>query len=114
MPAKPVSMGLKEDNKENNVIAESLSAVENVESGLKKAQSQGLDGGDVVKPAAVAVVAPPTIKELEAQEPLLQENPHRFVLFPIKYHEVRDLLVFFSTFPNAPRHASIYGIARAG
>lgn len=30
----------------------------------------------------------PGIKETEAQEPLLQENPHRFVLFPIKYHEV--------------------------
>ena len=30
----------------------------------------------------------PGIKELEAHEPLLQENPHRFVLFPIKYHEV--------------------------
>ncbi|KAJ5246172.1 hypothetical protein N7468_001155 [Penicillium chermesinum] len=26
--------------------------------------------------------------ELEAQEPLLQENPRRFVLFPIKYHEI--------------------------
>ena len=31
----------------------------------------------------------PTIKPEEADEPLLQENPHRFVLFPIKYHEVR-------------------------
>ena len=30
-----------------------------------------------------------TIKSFEADEPLLQENPHRFVLFPIKYHEVR-------------------------
>lgn len=29
------------------------------------------------------------IKETEADEPILQENPHRFVLFPIKYHEVR-------------------------
>ena len=28
------------------------------------------------------------IKEEEADEPILQENPHRFVLFPIKYHEV--------------------------
>ena len=28
------------------------------------------------------------IKLEEAHEPLLQENPHRFVLFPIKYHEV--------------------------
>jgi ribonucleoside-diphosphate reductase subunit M2 len=26
----------------------------------------------------------------ENDEPLLQENPHRFVLFPIKYHEVCD------------------------
>ena len=32
----------------------------------------------------------PTIKSEEASEPLLQENPHRFVLFPIKYHEVGD------------------------
>lgn len=31
-----------------------------------------------------------TIQSLEADEPLLQENPNRFVLFPIKYHEVRD------------------------
>jgi hypothetical protein len=30
----------------------------------------------------------PTIKASEANEPLLQENPGRFVLFPIKYHEV--------------------------
>ena len=32
--------------------------------------------------------AAPAIKPSEADEPLLQENPHRFVLFPIKYHEV--------------------------
>ena len=30
----------------------------------------------------------PTIEDIEANEPILQENPHRFVLFPIKYHEV--------------------------
>jgi ribonucleoside-diphosphate reductase subunit M2 len=29
-----------------------------------------------------------TPKELEKEEPLLQENPHRFVLFPLKYHEI--------------------------
>lgn len=43
-------------------------------------------------PTEKAVVeAPKTaagIKATEASEPLLQENPHRFVLFPIKYHEV--------------------------
>jgi ribonucleoside-diphosphate reductase subunit M2 len=31
-----------------------------------------------------------TPKQMEADEPLLQDNPQRFVLFPIKYHEVRD------------------------
>jgi len=30
------------------------------------------------------------IKEDEASEPILQENSQRFVLFPIKYHEVSD------------------------
>jgi ribonucleoside-diphosphate reductase subunit M2 len=38
---------------------------------------------DVTKPTTAA-----TIKEEEAHEPLLQENPQRFVLFPIKYHDV--------------------------
>ncbi|PSS12991.1 hypothetical protein M430DRAFT_143514 [Amorphotheca resinae ATCC 22711] len=33
-------------------------------------------------------IVAPTIKPEEADEPLLQENPHRFVLFPIKYHEI--------------------------
>jgi ribonucleoside-diphosphate reductase subunit M2 len=35
-----------------------------------------------VKPEAPKVA--PTIKELEAEEPLLRENPNRFVLFPLK------------------------------
>ncbi|KAH3912893.1 hypothetical protein HBH56_108860 [Parastagonospora nodorum] len=39
------------------------------------------------EPVAKTGVAP-TIKEEEAHEPLLQENPNRFVLFPIKYHDV--------------------------
>jgi len=50
---------------------------------------------DVPKKSALQVVKTEekparelTPKELEAQEPLLQENPHRFVLFPIKYHEI--------------------------
>lgn len=32
--------------------------------------------------------AAPAIKGEEAVEPILQENAQRFVLFPIKYHEV--------------------------
>ena len=49
---------------------------------LKKAHA------DVVEKGQRPAVAP-GIKDDEADEPLLQENPHRFVLFPIKYHEVR-------------------------
>ena len=49
---------------------------------LKKAHVEVIEKGQ--KP-----VVAPTIKPHEADEPLLQENPHRFVLFPIKYHEVR-------------------------
>lgn len=44
---------------------------------------------EVVKKEEKSSVAP-TVKPSEADEPLLQENPHRFVLFPIKYHEVGD------------------------
>lgn len=45
---------------------------------------------EVVKTEEKLPVAP-TIKPEEADEPLLRENPHRFVLFPIRYHEVRLL-----------------------
>ena len=51
--------------------------------GLKK-PNLDLVKDDVKKPVVAS-----TIKPEEAHEPLLQENPHRFVLFPIKYHEVR-------------------------
>lgn len=45
---------------------------------------------EVIKTEEKLPVAP-TIKPEEADEPLLRENPHRFVLFPIRYHEVRLL-----------------------
>jgi len=41
-----------------------------------------------IKQAQKAITVAPTIKPEEYDEPLLQENPNRFVLFPIKYHEV--------------------------
>lgn len=52
-----------------------------------------IDDIEIKKPIAEEVktekpVVAPTIKPEEADEPLLQENPQRFVLFPIKYHEV--------------------------
>ena len=51
----------------------------------------------VKKEEKLAVAA--TIKPEEADEPLLQENPHRFVLFPIKYHEVRVGMLGTRTIP---------------
>ncbi len=50
----------------------------------------------VVEEVKEKALVAPTIKPEEADEPLLQENPQRFVLFPIKYHEV-------SRVPNAKR-----------
>ena len=50
---------------------------------LKKPLVEVYDAKKEVTPTVA-----PTIKPEEAHEPLLQENPHRFVLFPIKYHEV--------------------------
>jgi ribonucleoside-diphosphate reductase subunit M2 len=44
-----------------------------------------------------------TIKAEEAHEPLLQENPGRFVLFPIKYHDVS-----FSTLRVQRRVVQVY------
>ena len=40
------------------------------------------------KPEEQLVKLPRSIKEIEAEEPILKENKGRFVLFPIKYHEV--------------------------
>ena len=48
---------------------------------------------EVVKKEPLPVMVASTIKPEEADEPLLQANPQRFVLFPIKYHEVRALLI---------------------
>ncbi|KAF1981276.1 hypothetical protein K402DRAFT_398709 [Aulographum hederae CBS 113979] len=58
---------------------------ENVEKAVPIVGIPDLD--DLEAPAADVKVAP-TIKEDEIDEPLLQENPQRFVLFPIKYHEI--------------------------
>lgn len=44
-------------------------------------------GAVEVKPVEKTAIAS-TLNPEEADEPLLQENPNRFVLFPIKYHEV--------------------------
>lgn len=43
---------------------------------------------DLPEPEEAKPSVAPGIKGDEVNEPILQENPNRFVLFPIKYHEV--------------------------
>jgi ribonucleoside-diphosphate reductase subunit M2 len=45
---------------------------------------------DTKKIEQAPVEAESGLKPEEMDEPLLQANPNRFVLFPIKYHEVRN------------------------
>ncbi|KAL4940898.1 hypothetical protein BDV06DRAFT_195640 [Aspergillus oleicola] len=82
--------------------ATSLENLKMNDSPVKKLnfEAAGKENAPVTAPIADAPVklmaekpAEPTkaqlnIQEIEANEPLLQENPHRFVLFPIKYHEI--------------------------
>jgi ribonucleoside-diphosphate reductase subunit M2 len=69
------------------------------DSPAKKIDFTSADKENVFKPivgipddfeddAKIVPTVASTIKAEEANEPLLQENPGRFVLFPIKYHDV--------------------------
>ena len=117
----------------NSCIAQAASGLDNLkmsESPLKKINFEAVDkenmkqdipivdgidlktpSPDIVKEEVKKPAVAPTIKETEAHEPLLQENPNRFVLFPIKYHEVRvshasRVKCFRLSRANLPRHRS--------
>jgi ribonucleoside-diphosphate reductase subunit M2 len=47
----------------------------------------------VTQPEEKLINLPSSIQSSEADEPLLMENKQRFVLFPIKYHEVRVIFL---------------------
>ena len=72
-PAKKLNFSAVD--KENNNVAIPIVGIPDVELTETKTED-----------AAPAVAV--TIKPEEAQEPLLQENPQRFVLFPIQHHDV--------------------------
>ncbi|KAI4723654.1 hypothetical protein E4T48_00051 [Aureobasidium sp. EXF-10727] len=46
---------------------------------------------DLPEPEEAKPSTAPGIKGEEVNEPILQENPNRFVLFPIKYHEIWNM-----------------------
>lgn len=83
-PAKKLDFGAA--NKENVPATEASEQIDTSKPTVQEAKKE-----------EVKAVAP-TIKPSEADEPLLQENPQRFVLFPIKYHEVSNF--FFLSFPR--------------
>ncbi|KAF1944018.1 ribonucleoside-diphosphate reductase-like protein subunit M2 [Clathrospora elynae] len=79
--------------------ASAIETMKMTESPAKNLDFSSADKENVFKPivgipdiednvSAITPTVASTIKEEEADEPLLQENPGRFVLFPIKYHDV--------------------------
>ena len=75
-PAKKIDFSsANKENIENDEVAVPVKGI----PVLEEPQVESVEG----KPTVAH-----TIKVEEAIEPLLQENPQRFVLFPIKYHEV--------------------------
>ncbi|EMT70328.1 ribonucleotide reductase [Fusarium oxysporum II5] len=74
-PVKKLDFGAA--NKENEPLNKSLDTTDLKTKIVEEPKKEEIK-------AAVA----PGIKSEEADEPLLQENPQRFVLFPIKYHEI--------------------------
>ncbi|KAK2627265.1 hypothetical protein QTJ16_003231 [Diplocarpon rosae] len=77
-PAKKLDFGTT--NKENEPQKAEAPAPNDIEA--KKPVTEE------VKKSEITTKVAPTIKPEESDEPLLRENPQRFVLFPIKYHEI--------------------------
>lgn len=68
-------------------VKQPIFVAENKENVEVAVPVKGIPMADEPETPVEAAVAP-TIKEDETCEPILQENGQRFVLFPIKYHEV--------------------------
>ncbi|KAL7941939.1 ribonucleotide reductase [Trichoderma barbatum] len=81
-PVKKISFNAA--NKENQPLDESAleSLAKQMDDNHKPTEAVKAEKEEA-KPTAVA-----TIKPDEIDEPILQENPQRFVLFPLKYHEI--------------------------
>jgi ribonucleoside-diphosphate reductase subunit M2 len=73
-PAKKLDFSAA--NKENSGVAVPVAGIPDIPDPIAKVE-------DASAPAVAS-----TIKPQEANEPLLQENPQRFVLFPIQHNDV--------------------------
>lgn len=81
-PVKKINFNAsdKENQPLDDAALESLA--KQMDDNHKPAETVKIDKSET-KPSVAA-----TIKSDEVDEPILQENPQRFVLFPIKYHEI--------------------------
>merc|ERR1712223_1827365 len=78
MPLQEISnLALYADNKENIVEGKE----ERIPSGLKKRNPSG-------EPSLLKPEVSNALKALEKDEPLLKENPRRFVILPIQYDAI--------------------------
>lgn len=76
-------------DKENNPVdADALADLADQIDNQKPQEHTKVDETKDVKKEEPAAPVAPTIKPEESDEPILQDNPQRFVLFPIKYHEI--------------------------
>jgi ribonucleoside-diphosphate reductase subunit M2 len=80
-PVKKLDFGVAD--KENNPDAAVATLAEQIDANHKPVVEE-------VKKVEEKKTETTVVKHDYSDEPLLQENPGRFVLFPIKYHEVSD------------------------
>lgn len=77
-PVKKLDLGVA--NKENEPVVATLAQdIDTKHAATKEAVKQEEEPTKI-----------PDLRPIELEEPILKENPQRFVLFPIQYHEVRD------------------------
>lgn len=90
-PVKKLDLGVaNKENKENEFHDPTVATL------ARDIDAKHAATKEIVK--AEEPVKIPDLRAEELEEPILKENPHRFVLFPIQYHEVRDA---FSPQPHA-------------
>jgi hypothetical protein len=78
---------LQAANALSNLKLDDIAAIKaNLHNRLESAKNEPAKPAE--KPAEKLVNLPSSIQAEEQDEPLLMENKQRFVLFPIKYHEV--------------------------
>ena len=81
-PVKKLDYGIAD--KENQPLSETVVAED-----TNDVETKPTTVTEVKKNTKETTTTVSKVQDKHEDEPLLRENPNRFVLFPIKYHEVR-------------------------